>query len=387
MRFLVLGAGQMGHAVAFDLIRSPRVDKVALVDLDQERLSWAVDRLSDERIAPCQLDITRTEEITKLMADYDVAISCVTYNHNYDLAKCALAAGANFVDLGGNEEILNKQFMLHELAVERQIAIIPDVGLAPGLVSILAAAAAESMEEVYEIRLRVGGLPAQPRGPLNYSLSFSVDGLIKEYVEDATVIRDGKLMKIPALTEVEPIHFPAPFHVLEAFSTAGGTSTLPKTFAGKVQYLDYKTVRYQGHCQQIRLLRDLGLFETTPMKFGSIEVTPRDLTRHILQNKLTKGEPDVVLIKVIVTGVKNDKPVEIIWEGMDYGDEACGLSAMMRMTAYPASIIAQLIARGDIPAKGVLTQETTVPAGLFLAELASRGVNLVMAERVPERHH
>lgn len=387
MKFLVLGAGQMGYAVVYDLIRSPRVEKIALADVNQEHLEWAVERLADDRVVPCQLDTTKLDEVTNLMSDFDVVISCVTYNQNYELAKCALQAGVNFVDLGGNEEIVAKEYLLDELARERGVVIIPDTGLAPGLVSILAAAGAEAMEEIYEIRLRVGGLPIQPRPPLNYSRSFSVDGLINEYVEDATVIRDGKLMRVQSLTDLESIHFPAPFHLLEAFTTSGGISTLPKTFADRVQYLDYKTIRYKGHCDQIRLLRDLGLFDSEPLEVNASAIKPRELMRKLLQEKLPKNESDVVLLRVTVTGVKQEKPTQIVWDGIDYGDEADGLSAMMRMTAFPASIIAQLIARGDITEKGVLAQETCVPTALFLAEMSGRGINLVMAEKVPERQH
>lgn len=387
MKFLVLGAGQMGYAVAFDLVRSPRMEKVVLADCNADTLAKVTDRLADDRVIACQLDVTDTEAVTRLMADFDVAVSCVTYKHNYELAKCALSAGTNFVDLGGNEDVVKKQYLLDELARQRQIAIVPDTGLAPGLVSILAAAAAESMEEIYEIRLRVGGLPIQPQPPLNYSRCFSIDGLINEYVEDATIIRDGKLMKVPSLADLEQIHFPAPFHIMEAFNTSGGISTLPKSFAGKVQYLDYKTIRYKGHCQQIALLKELGLFQTEPLELPAGKIVPQDMMRELLTRHLPGNEPDVVLLRVTVTGIRSERPCEIVWDGVDYGDEADGLSAMMRMTAFPASIIAQLVARGDISDKGVLAQEQCVPSRLFLAEMASRGINLVMSEKLPETHH
>jgi lysine 6-dehydrogenase len=377
----------MGYAVVFDLIRSPKVEKVALADVNEATLTKAIDRLADDRVVPCLLDITRTDEVVSLMADFDVVISCVTYSHNYELAKCALTAGVNFIDLGGSEEVVAKQFLLDDLAKERGVAIIPDTGLAPGLVSILAAAGAQSMDEIYEIRLRVGGLPVVPQPPLNYSLCFSVDGLLNEYSEEATVIRDGKLKRVPSLADLEHLHFPAPFHVMEAFNTAGGISTLPSTFLGKVQYLDYKTIRYKGHCEQIKVLSELGLLDNSEVQVNSTSVKPRELLKELIARKLPKNEPDVVLLRVTVTGVKQEKPVEIVWDAVDYGDEADGLSAMMRMTAFPASIVAQLIARGDIADKGVLAQEKCVPTPLFLAEMASRGINLVMAEKVPETHH
>ena len=109
----------------------------------------------------------------------------------------------------------------------------------------------------------------------------------------------------------------------------------------------------------------------------------RQLLHKLLSEKLPKDEPDVVLLRVMVTGLKERKPVQIIWECIDYADQAAGLSAMMRMTAFPASIIAQMIARGDIAERGVLRQETAVPVKLFLAEMDSRGISLKMIERAP----
>src|SRR5262249_34150096 len=160
----------------------------------------------------------------------DVALSCVSYQYNYELAKAALQAKTHFCDLGGNEMIVRKELQLDEVAKDQEITIIPDLGLAPGMVSLLAVVAAGSLEEVYEMRIRVGGVPVEPEGPLNYSQVFSIDGLINEYVENAMIIRDGKRIRIPSLTEVEKIEFPKPFGAMEAFVTSGGISTLPRTY-------------------------------------------------------------------------------------------------------------------------------------------------------------
>src|SRR5436190_3440086 len=193
----------MGYAVVYDLIRSPHVEKVFLADQDADQLARAMKAFADDRIVPCQMDISNFEEVTTLMSGCNVAISCVTYKFNYELAKAALEAGVSFCDLGGNEDIVRKELFLDEFARERGITIIPDCGLAPGLVSILAAAAAEGMDELYEMRLRVGGLPIEPQPPLNYAQVFSVLGLINEYVEPSTVIRNGKVQLVPSLEELE----------------------------------------------------------------------------------------------------------------------------------------------------------------------------------------
>jgi lysine 6-dehydrogenase len=274
--------------------------------------------------------------------------------------------------------------MLDELAKEQGVTIIPDLGLAPGLVSLLAVSAAESFDEIYDIRLRVGGLPANPDDCfMDYCQVFSIDGLINEYNEDCTVLRDGKIFSVPSLSDNESIEFPRPFGTMEAFNTSGGISTLPQSYLGRVQHLDYKTIRYPGHCDAIHMLKELGMMSKEAVETASGPVVPRDLLFKLLSDKLPKDEPDVVLVRVMVSGLKDKKPVQIVWDCIDYADQAAGLTAMMRMTAFPASIVAQMIARGDITERGVLRQETTVPTKLFLAEMDGRGIRLQMTERAP----
>jgi len=384
VKFLVLGAGKMGYAVAYDLIRGSKVEKVVVADSNTENLKELVKRLPDEKIIPVELDVTNEEELAQLMGEIDVAVSCITYKHNYELAKIALATKTHFVDLGGNEEIVAKEFMLDELAKEQGVTIIPDLGLAPGLVSLLAVSAAESFDEIYDIRLRVGGLPANPDDCfMDYCQVFSIDGLINEYNEDCTVLRDGKIFSVPSLSDNESIEFPRPFGTMEAFNTSGGISTLPQSYLGRVQHLDYKTIRYPGHCDAIHMLKELGMMSKDAVETASGPVVPRDLLFKLLSDKLPKDEPDVVLVRVMVSGLKDKKPVQIVWDCIDYADQAAGLTAMMRMTAFPASIVAQMIARGDITERGVLRQETTVPTKLFLAEMDGRGIRLQMTERAP----
>jgi len=384
VKFLVLGAGKMGYAVAYDLIRGSKVEKVVVADSNTENLKELVKRLPDEKIIPVELDVTNEEELAQLMGEIDVAVSCITYKHNYELAKIALATKTHFVDLGGNEEIVAKEFMLDELAKEQGVTIIPDLGLAPGLVSLLAVSAAESFDEIYDIRLRVGGLPANPDDCfMDYCQVFSIDGLINEYNEDCTVLRDGKIFSVPSLSDNESIEFPRPFGTMEAFNTSGGISTLPQSYLGRVQHLDYKTIRYPGHCDAIHMLKELGMMSKEAVETASGPVVPRDLLFKLLSDKLPKDEPDVVLVRVMVSGLKDKKPVQIVWDCIDYADQAAGLTTMMRMTAFPASIVAQMIARGDITERGVLRQETTVPTKLFLAEMDGRGIRLQMTERAP----
>src|SRR6185436_14645703 len=162
------------------------------------------------------------------------------------------------------------------------INIIPDCGLAPGMVAVLVAHGASKFETLDEVHIRVGGLPQDPKPPLDYQLVFSVEGLINEYIEPARVIRDGRITTVESMTEVESLDFPAPFGTMEAFQTSGGTSTLVETYLGNVRELDYKTIRYPGHCEKFKTMIDLGLCPSEPV--GG--VVPRRLFGELLVRNL-----------------------------------------------------------------------------------------------------
>lgn len=378
MNYLVLGANQFGYAVVYDLVRSPKIDEIFWADEDIDSLHRAMEHFVDKRIVPCALDINRLEDVRGLMSRSDIALCCLSPKHNYELSKLALEAGCDFCDLGGDEEEMRKQFLLDEVAKNAGVTIVPGAGLAPGMVSILAATALQEME-VYQLRFLVGSLPVEERVQLSSTPIISSERLINEFVEETTLIRDGKMLRLPAVTEVETVEFPEPFGSLEAFNTAGGMSRLAWTMAGKIQNLDFKMLHYPGYSSQVRLLRDLGLFSTSEMKVDEVSVAPRNLLGALIDQHLPT-EADVVLVRVTINGLKNDKPMEMVWECMDYMDQGAGILASARMNSFPMSIVAQMIARGDVSEKGVLAQEMHVPVKLYLAELASRGINLSMSE-------
>src|SRR5688500_8803983 len=184
-----------------------------------------------------------------------------------------------------------------------EINIIPDCGLAPGMVSILAMHGAAKFDSVDEIHIRVGGLPQNPKPPLNYQLVFSVEGLINEYIEKARVIRNGEIREVQSMTELESLSFDG-FPALEAFQTSGGTSTLPDTFLGKIKELDYKTIRYAGHCEKFKTMIDLGLCSSEEMLVDYAKITPRKVFGAILTKSLPADEPDYVLVRLEFVGKK-----------------------------------------------------------------------------------
>ncbi len=376
MKVLVLGSGMMGSAMAYDLAHSDNVGQVNLADSDLRRAETAASRSGSSKIKPLHLDVNNHDNVVRAMNGNDVAIGGVSYRCNVSLSKAAIEAGVHFCDLGGNDDVVEEQLALDGKAKERGITIIPNCGLAPGLANILAARGAEKFESVDCIRMRVGGLPQHPVPPFNYQIVFSVEGLLNEYSGKSNVIRDFKLSKVDALTEVESINFPPPFGTLEAFHTSGGASLTPKMFEGKVRELDYKTIRYPGHCEKFRTLLDLGFGSNEPLSLGSNVLTERELFIELLKRKLPQAGHDVVLMRVTIDGTKAGKHQRLTFTMIDFYDETRNISAMMRGTAYPTSVIAQLLASGMIKKTGAITPEQCVPLDPLLIELNKRGMTI-----------
>lgn len=376
MKILVLGAGRMGFGAAYDLIHnSPDVSAVTIADADEIKPVEAAGRIGTDRITPATIDAGDEAAVRELFKGHDAVISCVNYWYNESLSKIAIETGAHFCDLGGNNYVVDSQLALDEQAKAAGVSIIPDCGLAPGMVSVLAAHGAREFDVLDELHIRVGGLPQDPQPPLDYQLVFSVEGLINEYIEVARVIRDGRITEVPSMTELESLSFDG-FPPLEAFQTSGGTSTLPDTFLGKVKTLDYKTIRYAGHCDKFKTMIDLGLCSSDEMIVDYQKVKPRKLFGDLLQKHLPADGPDYVLVRVEFVGTKDGAQKKLTYDIVDKLDETTGLSAMMRTTAFPASIIAQMMSRGDVSTRGATPQEIAIDPDRFVSELERRNIVL-----------
>lgn len=366
----------MGHGAAFDLVHnSPEVTAVTVADFDESKASDVASKVGTSRIDSRRVDASNYDDVAALMGDHDAAISCVNYWYNESLSRAAIETGTNFCDLGGNNYVVDSQLALDAEAKAAGINIIPDCGLAPGMVSILAMHGAARFDEIEEIHIRVGGLPQDPQPPLNYQLVFSVEGLINEYIEVARVIRDGRVTEVESMTEIESLEFDG-FPPLEAFQTSGGTSTLPDTFLGKIRELDYKTIRYAGHCEKFKTMIDLGLCSSDEIVVDYQKVVPRKVFADLLQKHLPADGPDYVLVRLDFVGRSNSESKRLRYDIVDKQDEQTGLSAMMRTTAFPASIIAQMMARGDVLMRGATPQEKAIDAEKFVAELERRNIRL-----------
>ena len=366
---LVLGSGKMAKAIAYDFVKQKDIEKVVIASRTLKGAKKIVKFLNNKKAHAAQVYVQDYKDVVKLMKGFDCAVSAVPYNFNYNLARAAIEAGCNFLDLGGNNDVVKQEFSLSKKAKKRKIAIVPDCGLAPGLVSNLTALGLKEFKKVETIKLRVGGLPQHPEPPLNYMIVFSTHGLINEYIESAKLIKNFKIITRPGMEDLEKIYFPG-YGNLEAFNTSGGTSTLPQSFKGKIKNLNYKTIRYPGHAEKIKTLMQLGLTSSKKINAEGIDVAPRTVLEALLNKNLKAKDKDLILLKVSL----EDKKKIVTYELID--KEKQGLTAMMRCTGFPVAVIAEMIARKQIEKKGTLKHEFDIPPEILIAELRKRGLNI-----------
>ena len=377
MKMLVLGAGLQGCAAAHNLLQHDGVEQVTIADLHPNRLPAFLQPYLGKRLRAVPLDASDFEAVAALMKGHDAALCALPYYFNEPMTRAAIEGGCHFCDLGGNTEIVFQQKKLHESAAARGVSVIPDCGLAPGMVNILAAEGIRRVERARSVRIYVGGLPQHPEPPLNYQIVYSLEGALDYYTTPSWVLRRGKAIQVDALSELEPQEFPAPVGTLEAFHTGGGISTMPFAFEGKIDSMEYKTLRYPGHVAIMRPIRELGLISNTPIPVKGQAVVPRDLFIAAVQPKLYKPEGrDLVALRVVVEGDRQGKAHQVTFELLDYFDPALGISAMMRTTGYSLSLTAVMQADGTIDARGVHTPDEAVPFRAYVDGLARFGVRI-----------
>lgn len=379
-RYAVLGAGRQGTAAAYDLVLRGDADSVVLADRDGDVAGAAarrVEELSRARVARgSTLDVTDREALVGFLEDVDAFLSAVPYFLNLDIARAAIAAGAHMCDLGGNTDLVRRQLELHDEATAAGVRLVPDCGQVPGMGTTLMARAVSLLDEPRGVKMWDGGIPADPEPPWNYALTFHIAGLTNEYDGTTLYLRDGELVEVACFDrdEYDLVEFPEPFGRLEAFATAGGTSTMPLTYHGRLEYLENSTLRYPGHAAQWKAFSDAGLLGLEPVRVGNAEVVPRDLLHALMAPRLEPGPDfrDVVLVRVVASGRHEGAEAEVQLDLVDRYDDETGFTAMQRTTGWDGAIVAAMMAREQTP-PGAVPRELAVDPALYVEELARRG--------------
>ena len=350
---LVLGAGKIGAMIA-DLLVETGDYKVTVGDSDTAQLDRLHTRLPIDK---AEIDVADRGALDRALAGSYAVLSAVPYYLTVGIAEAARDAGVHYLDL--TEDVASTR-RIRELAEGAGTALIPQCGLAPGFISIVAHDLARRFETLDSVRLRVGALPQFPSNALNYNLTWSTDGVINEYCEPCEAIVNGQLREVTPLEGREEFSLDGVRY--EAFNTSGGLGTLCETFAGKVRTLDYRTVRYPGHCAIMRaLLNDLRLRDR------------RDLLKDILEHAVPATLQDVVIVFVTVSGHKGGGIVQESYANKVYGQSVGGVprSAIQMTTAAGICTVLDLLAGGRVPDHGFVRQED-VALDAFLANRFGR---------------
>lgn len=374
LRFAVIGAGMQGAAAAYDLRRYSPHAEVLVADVSIAQAQKVVDRVDGlagaRRSQAYQIDAGNEADVLAWLAAHrvNVALSCVPYHLHQTIEKAAIRAGVSAVDMGNDTDVTLETLKMDDLAKRQGVTVVPDCGLAPGLVNSLAAAILERMGEVHTIRLYCGGLPQEPKGPLRYALAFSIQGLVGEYEDVAITLRDGEVLRLPTLDELESITI-EPLGELEAFTTSSGTSTAPYTLRDRVHNYEYKTLRYPGHCAILRAFQHYGFWDHDPVDAGGVRISPVELFYSLMGERLRDPDyRDVVVTRAVGEGPRGRMTIDLI----DHLDPDTGFTAMERLTGFSTAIMAQAVAAGEVR-QGCVPYEQALGGARFLAELARRG--------------
>lgn len=379
MKVGVLGSGMMGSVIAWDLARSPDVDSVVVADMNEERLAALQKRVGGRKLSTAKLDLRDETGTIEFMRGFDVVSSALPHGTVNPVDSAAAKSGVKLVDIAFEDS----QMALEEVALKSNALLVPGCGVAPGLGGILLAHGVRSQKGADEGHILVGGLPQKPVPPFDYRLVFSVVGLLREYVEEARVLRKGRMVKVMPFSTVERVRFPPPVGDLEAFCT-DGLASLVYTMSD-MRVMDEKTLRWPGHAERMNLLLESGYFSKEKVKVDGGAVSPLELSYAVLGRKLQEGGPeDMTVMRVEASG----RAGGITFDLVDKYDRVNGVTSMGKTTGYTCSIVTLMVGSGEIGGKGVVPPENAVTGprvGKLLAELEKRGVKVAQKRRTRRR--
>ena len=381
--FAILGSGMQGTAAEFDLARFAEPQAILLGDANIAQARLSAKRVNDlvgrEICKPSQVDALDPISLAQFLEPVDVLLSCVPYWMHPKIAQVAINTQTSMCDLGGNTDVTRETLAMDELAKTAGVTLIPDTGLAPGLVNSLGLYLLEHLDSAESIKLYCGVLPQHPVPPFNYKLTFNVEGLVAEYDYQAVTLRNGEIVLVDTLDEIEEITLES-LGKMEAFTTSGGTSTAPYTFKGRVQNYQYKTIRWPGHCEKMRIFRDFGFWGEELIDVKGVSVKPRDLFCKVFGDALRKFQDlDQCVVRGVGVGIQNGQRVQLQVDIFDRQCEHTGFTSMERTTGFSIAIHAAAIASGKLPT-GCLRYETALSGTEFCHEIQRRGVSLKFSE-------
>lgn len=390
MRYLIIGAGRQGAACAYDLGREGAT-VIVLADRDVAVAQAAATRINGllgrELCQPMALSADDTAGVRAAMLEAEVVLSAVPYYFNVALSKLAIETRRHFVDMGGNTDVVREQLALDADARAAGVVLLPDCGMGPGLVNVLAVFAMAHLDEPRALYMADAGLPQHPEPPWNYLCGFHLNGLTNEYDGMVPLLRDGRIVEVEALSGLRTEDL-GELGTYESFIAAGG-STAPWSFEGRVQTFETRLLRLPGHHTWFSAFKALGLFSETPVEFQGRSIVPREFYHILLAKHLTRPSfEDMCIMHCRAEGTLGGDPTRVVVTLRDQFDPATGFTGMERLTGWHCAIMMEMIAQGRVqPGARALEArllDAAPTARAVMDEVARRGIEYKVAFSTPK---
>jgi len=369
MKVIVLGAGLVGAPIAFDLAKDNEFD-VTVADFSLTSLNKFG---KYDSIKTIQLDVSNKDNLASVISDFDFVLNAVPGFLGFETVKTIIEANKNVVDISFFPE---NPFDLNKLAQKHNVTVIVDCGVAPGMSNILVGYLSSKLDKIENVEIYVGGLPEVRKLPYEYKAVFSPIDVIEEYTRPARYIENGKMVIKPALSDIELMNFPN-IGTLEAFNSDGLRSLAETIDAPNMKE---KTLRYPGHVEKMKLLRDTGFFNKDMMEINGFKISPLDFTSKLLfpKWKLKEGEVDITVMKIIVEGIKDNKKLSSSYYLYDKYNSETKVHSMARTTGYTATMVLRMISKGLFNQVGIIAPEiigkNEMCVNFILSGLEQRGI-------------
>jgi len=397
---LVLGVGLQGKTLLYDLERSPLISTIVAADQDIEGLRHYVSKMGFKKVQEEELDARNEDHIASLMKTADIVIEMLPGVFSLPMARLAVENNVSLVNamylvnLGETDAARRSAeeatvMQLHKEAQTRGVAVLSEMGMDPGIDLVLCGQAVRDLDEVHELYSYGSGFPEPEaaNNPLKYKITWAFDGVLKSYKRPGWILKDGQVVGIPAReifskAHVHTVDVPGLGH-FEAFVN-GDATKYAKTLGIEetVRTMGRFVLRWEGHCAFWDKMVKMGFLDEGPVSVGAFSVVPRKFVYYLLESQLQygPGEKDIAYLRVDARGVKDGERKRVIYQVLDRRDLDTGFTAMTRTVAFSASIGAQMILRGDIKKKGILSPAVDVPFSIFRMELEKRGIQVELSE-------
>ena len=386
MDILLLGVGLQGKAALYDLVRQPQVRSVIAADMNEAELMAYVNSLQTDKVTPIHLDVNNERRVAELMKSTQAVIILLTPALSLAMARLAVAQGVHFVE---TSYAIPEYQSLGRDAAAKGVAILPECGLDPGIDLALAGQALQAFDEVHELHSYGSGVPelAAADNPLKYKVSWTFAGVLRSYHRPGRILAHGQAIDLSP----KDVFAPENVHNVE-IEGLGTMEAYPNGDAirfleimgveGTIREAGRYTLRWPGHCAFWGKMVGLGFLDERPIQVGDATVSPQQFVHDLLlpQLQYQNNERDVVVVRVDVRGIKDGCKKRMIYQVVDWRDLDTGLFAMQRTVGFTASIGAQMILRGDIQKRGLLSPIIDVPVDVFFKELSQRGIKIQRQE-------